>query len=248
MTTPSSGPRYGRINAPMLQSWLALKPEDDGPFWALNLMHYRETADYADGRATTLSGREADEQYTPLESLSGVGATVVFAADVERVTAGDGLAWDRVGIVRYPSRRAFLEMQQREDFRRQHVHKDAGMQFTIVISTLPVLPFEGATEHHDLVELRLSGEASADLADEAPAGAGRFSVEGVIVGDERAWGDVSFRWLPSDEHPDTAADSPVTDDPTRYVLLLRPALDRLTSSVVEPPAGPAGGGTATSAS
>ena len=148
--------RYGRINTEMIGRWLQMPPEDDGPFWALNLMKYREIAEYADGRAEAKSGREADDEYTPRESLAGIGAQIVFAAEVERISSGDGTAWDRIGIVRYPSRRKFLEMQQREDFKKQHVHKDAGMEFTIVMSCLPVEPFAGATERHPFVELRVT--------------------------------------------------------------------------------------------
>ena len=58
-------------------------PDDDGPVWMVNLMKYRETADYADGRESAISGREADDLYTPLESLAAVGAEIVFAGDVD---------------------------------------------------------------------------------------------------------------------------------------------------------------------
>lgn len=216
--------RYGRINKEMVGRWLQLPAEDDGPFWALNLMKYREVADYADGRSEERSGREADDEYTPRASLAAIGAEIVFAGEVERVLAGDGTAWDRVGIVRYPSRRKFFEMQQREEFKQSHVHKDAGMDFTIVMSCLPRLPFGGATDRHTLVELRVEAGAAAD-----DGAAGVFDVEGVIVGDQRAWGTASFRWLdgaPATEAPRTAADA--------YVLLLRPGIDRLSRSVLDP--------------
>jgi hypothetical protein len=217
--------RYGRINTEMIGRWLRLEPEHDGPFWALNLMKYRDVADYGDGGTSARSGREADDEYTPLGPLAAVGASVVFAAEVERVVAGDGVAWDRIGIVRYPSRRAFFEMQQRDDFKSKHVHKDAGMEFTIVMSCLPVLPFAGAAERHRYVELRVS----ADSATAPDAAAGVFDVEGVIVGDERTWSRASFRWLDRDD----AAGSTAEDDASSYVMLLRPTVDRLTRSVRE---------------
>ena len=74
----------------------------------------------------------------PVESLDAVGARIVFLADVEDVLLGDGVMWDRVAVVKYPTRRSFIEMQSRPDFRRQHVHKDAGMQQTIVIGGVPL--------------------------------------------------------------------------------------------------------------
>lgn len=214
--------RYGRINKGMIAGWVQVPPEQDGPFWALNLMKYREVADYGDGRSDAKSGREADDEYTPRESLAGIGAQIVFAAEVERILVGDGTAWDRIGIVRYPSRRQFLEMQQRDDFKQKHVHKDAGMEFTIVMSCLPVELFAGAVERHPFVELRVHADAAPALPD-----AGVFDVEGVIVGDERIWKQASFRWLDRDD----AAPAERNDDPTAYVMLLRPGIDRLSRSV-----------------
>ena len=227
MTTNRDGNtvRYGQVNKEMIGGWLRLPPEEDGPFWAVNLMKYREVADYGDGRSEQVSGRAADDAYTPRESLAAIGAQIVFAAEVERVVQGDGTAWDRIGIVRYPSRRKFFEMQQREDFKKQHHHKDAGMEFTIVMSCLPVDSFAGATERHPLVELRVSAEAAAD----AGPGDGVFDVEGVIVGDERVWRQASFRWRNDDEEAAPA----ITDDLNTYVMLLRPGVDRLSSSVYD---------------
>ena len=38
--------------------------------WALNLMKYREWAEYADGRETNLTGVEADDVYLPHDHLA----------------------------------------------------------------------------------------------------------------------------------------------------------------------------------
>ncbi len=222
---PNMTVRYGRINKELMSRWLRMERDEGGPFWALNLMKYREVADYGEGAASTKSGREADDEYTPRESLAAIGAEIAFAANVERVLIGDGTAWDRIGIVRYPTRKTFLEMQQRDDFKKQHVHKDAGMAFTIVMSCLPQRPFLGATERHPFVELRVTTGASPGDVE-----AGVFDVEGVIVGDERQWKTASFRWL-GEEAASAAPDA--TADSSTYVLLLRPMIDRLTGSVRE---------------
>lgn len=227
MTADTNGNvvRYGRINTGMLARWMQLAPEEDAPFWALNLMKYREVADYADGRTEIRSGREADDQYTPRESLAAIGAEIAFAGDVERTLAGDGTAWDRVGIVRYPSRRKFFEMQQRDDFKRQHKHKDAGMEFTIVMACLPILPFGGSIERRPLVELRVSSNPAAQAADAAA-----FNVEGVIVGDERTWATASFRWLAGEQLP---AVGEATKDAGEYHLIVKPMIDRLIDTVLD---------------
>ena len=129
-------PRYGTPNLEMLKTWIGRPPEQDGPFWALNLMKYRSIADTRTGAPTALTDKEADDAYAPLGPLAAVGAMVAFHGDVERQGAGTP-SWDRVGDRSLPERTSFFEMQQRDDFQRQHEHKDAGMEFTIVMSCLP---------------------------------------------------------------------------------------------------------------
>ena len=136
----TDAPRYGTVDREYGMRLATTPPDEDGPVWMVNLMKYRDIADYpddapADGPA--ISGREADDLYTPLESLAGVGAEIVFGGDVDLQLLGDAPIWDRVGVVKYPTRRSFIEMQSRPDFRRQHVHKEAGMQETIVIGCQP---------------------------------------------------------------------------------------------------------------
>jgi hypothetical protein len=114
-------------------------------------------------------------------------------------------------------------MQQRDDFKEKHEHKDAGMEFTIVMSCLPRLPFAATPQRGGFVELRVSTTPV-----EEATGAGAFDVEGVIVGDERRWSVASFRWL----HASPSAAARV-DEPASYHLLLRPTLDRLAASVTQ---------------
>ena len=40
--------------------------------------------------------------------------------------------------MKYPTRRSFIEMQQRSDFKDKHVHKEAGMEITFVIGCQPM--------------------------------------------------------------------------------------------------------------
>ena len=129
---------YGRLDADMVARWAALAPEDDGPVWMVNLMSYRERAAYADGRETDLTGREADDRYAPLEVLADIGAEIVLVAEVEDQLLGPEPRWDRVAVVRYPSRRAFAEMATRADYRERHVHKEAGMEATIITCAVPI--------------------------------------------------------------------------------------------------------------
>lgn len=131
-------PRYGQIDRDYGSKLATTPPEDDGPIWMVNLIEYRDTADYIDGRESSISGREADEIYAPLDVLAEIGAEVVFVADVDQQLLGDAPIWDRVAIVKYPTRRAFIEMQSRRDFQERHVHKEAGMASTIVSGCVPM--------------------------------------------------------------------------------------------------------------
>ena len=108
---PALTMRYGTVDTAYAARMAATPPEDDGPIWMVNLMHYRERADYADGRESTISGMEADDLYAPYAALDGVGAEIVFVGTVDTQFLNDDPKWDRVAVVKYPSRRAFLEMQ-----------------------------------------------------------------------------------------------------------------------------------------
>jgi hypothetical protein len=139
-----NAPRYGTVDRDYGLKLATTPPEDDGPVWMVNLMKYREMADYADGRQSGISGRAADDIYSPVESLSAIGAEIVFVGDVEQQLLGDAPVWDRIAVVKYPTRRSFIEMQSRPDFQSKHVHKDAGMQETFVIGCQPMpLPSSG---------------------------------------------------------------------------------------------------------
>ena len=129
--------RYGQIDFDYGLRLATTSEEEDGPVWMVNLMRYRATAQYSDGRDSTLSGREADDVYAPIESLAAVGAEVVFFGDVETQLLGDLPPWDRVAVVKYPTRRSFMDMQERKEFKDQHHHKDAGMEATIILGCQP---------------------------------------------------------------------------------------------------------------
>ena len=81
-----------------------------GPIAMVNLLRFRERAEYADGRGDDVSGREAYMRYVaemgPI--VVAAGGRFLFSGDVKGLVIGevDDL-WDAVGIAEYPSRAAF---------------------------------------------------------------------------------------------------------------------------------------------
>lgn len=225
--------RYGEPNWEMLARWMQLPPDQDGPFWALNLMKYREVADYAGADGPVRSGKEADDAYAPLGPLAAIGAVVAFLGDVDEQFAGEP-SWDRVGIVRYPSRAAFFAMQQRDDFKAQHVHKDAGMEFTIVMSTIPEGPTGDPVADGVLVlrVRRFAGQAAPPA--DGPEPLARFGVEGVIVGDDRTWHEARFDLVPDRAAVDTLL-APVEGVDEMQAVVLTPQIDNLVESILTSP-------------
>lgn len=222
-------PAYGQINFETAGRWLHLPAEEDGHVWMLNLMKYHQVAQYADGNAEGISGEAADDKYAPLGPLAAVGAVPAFLASVVEQPAGDP-AWDRIGIIDYPSRAAFFAMQERDDFKQQHEHKEAGMEFTIVMGTEPVATGPGTAEDGDLV-LRVrrvaDGGAAADPEGVTPVA--HFSVDGVILGDDRTWNDVRFDRVRPETIPALSGIAGV--DEQIITVLRRPAIDQLVSTI-----------------
>lgn len=111
-----------------------------GPIVMLNLLKFKEHAVYPDGRATSLSGREAYAQYglavTPL--VAGVGGRVLLAADVSFLMLGQASPlWDQIAVVEYPDRPALLRMVMSPEYQAAAVHRAAGLEGQLNIETVP---------------------------------------------------------------------------------------------------------------
>ncbi|HZJ25788.1 MAG TPA: hypothetical protein VFF40_02030 [Acidimicrobiia bacterium] len=138
MSDDTRKPGYGQVDHEYGLKLATTDPADERPVWMVNLMRYHEVAQYADGREAAISGQEADDRYSPIDVLTDIGAEPVFFAEVDSQLLGDSPKWDRVGIVKYPTRRSFIEMQRRPDFQEKHIHKEAGMAETIVMGCRPI--------------------------------------------------------------------------------------------------------------
>lgn len=125
----------GNANVTEMQRFL--QTDQDEPFYMVNLIRYRDEAQYPDGRATDLTGEEADEiygQFMGETMLPSIGADVVYQGEVEGDIHGAS-DWDTVAIVHYPSRTAFASMNGDPLFQEMAIHKAAGVEATTVLAT-----------------------------------------------------------------------------------------------------------------
>ena len=227
--------KYGRIDKDYAMALATRAPEDDSPIYMVNLMKYHEVAQYtADARVDKpISGREADDRYNPASILAKIGANMMFVGDVVKSHVGSE-GWDRIAVVRYPSRKSFIDMQSRKDFSEKHVHKAAGMQRTIIVCCRPQdlsLDTRGRPQadddRHIVMIVRRTSDRVAAFA--AVPNAVNLTAEGTIIGDGRAWDTVQFVSVTSASDAELLAKSmAATANGDAYVMTVRASMDAIT--------------------
>lgn len=249
---------YGVADTDYAIRMIKMKPEQDGPVFMVNFMNYKKEADYGDNGEKGVSGREADDRYAPVDVLGKIGAYVAFHGDVVDQSGNRDVEWDRIGVVCYPTRKSFMDMQLRKDFQEKHVHKAAGMEKTFVIGSLPRNGMEPGDYRNNkgargvvsvAAHKALDGTTKEQLIDaletsRALAAAhgcdhGQwYDVEGTIMGDGRAWDVICFDAFP-DVESYRAWRSALAGDAAAAVLLdgakvdaycvaVEPQMDRMT--------------------
>ena len=121
------------------QSAAAFERDDGQPIYMLNLLKFRDRATYADGRETSLSGREAYALYGRAMSklVADAGGELIFSARIRGLFIGevDG-NWDAVGVMKYPSFKAMAAITSSPEYAEIHVHRDAGLEGQVLIETV----------------------------------------------------------------------------------------------------------------
>lgn len=116
-----------------------MQPGPDGPIYMVNLLKFKDVAEYEDGRQTDLTGYEAYQIYGRgvAQLLPTYGGEVVFAADVTFLALGQVQElWDEVAIAKYPNRAALFEMSTSDEWRELAVHRTAGLAGQLNIETV----------------------------------------------------------------------------------------------------------------
>lgn len=110
--------------------------KSDKPIVMLNLLKFRDKAQYADGRASTLTGREAYMLYG--EAMQKVvareGGKILFTGAITSLAIGvvEDM-WDVTALVEYPSAAAFARIATSPEVAEIGVHRAAGLAGQLLI-------------------------------------------------------------------------------------------------------------------
>lgn len=118
----------------------------DGPIFMVNLLKFKDKAEYDDGRPCDLSGRDAYMIYgrAVTELLPKFGGRGLFAGDVTFLALGQvEELWDEIAIAMYPDRASMVRMSMSDEWREIAVHRMAGLKGQLNIET--VIPATGKT-------------------------------------------------------------------------------------------------------
>lgn len=118
-----------------------MQPGPEGPIFMVNLLKFKERAEYEDGRPADMSGRDAYMIYgqAVTEILPKFGGKAIFAGDVTFLSLGKAEElWDEVAIAMYPKRGDMVRMSMSEEWQAAAVHRTAGLKGQLNIET--VLP------------------------------------------------------------------------------------------------------------
>lgn len=117
-----------------------------GPIRMINLLRFRDVADYGDapdpaeeGKST---GAEAYARYgaIAMAEVAAVGGRQFEAATAHMTVIGpEDEAWDLVAIIEYPSPAAFLEMIAKPSYRAGVHHRTAGLADTRIYMTTTLM-------------------------------------------------------------------------------------------------------------
>lgn len=101
---------------------------NEEPFVMLNLLKFKKEG-----------GREAYFRYIAESEpyVKGVGAEVLYFGKANELLNGTE-TWDIVMLVKYPSRKAFLQMANNPDYLKVHEHREQALERAVLYATDPI--------------------------------------------------------------------------------------------------------------
>lgn len=113
---------------------------EDGPFVMVNLLKFKDRAEYADGSDAHLTGAEAYARYGDevRKLVEGLGGRIRYQGRVSGLLLGEvEELWDVVALAEYPSLAAFREMAMSPAMHAIEHHRKAGLAGQLNIRTKP---------------------------------------------------------------------------------------------------------------
>ena len=118
-------------------------PKSDQPVFMLNLLKFKDRAEYKDGE--DISGRAAYARYAKafgeMVKAKGDSTDVVFGGNINAFLIGSGEGagldapeWDAVAIVKYPDAQTMFSVVSSDEYRAIHKHRRAGLAGQLLIS------------------------------------------------------------------------------------------------------------------
>ncbi|GIS23055.1 MAG: DUF1330 domain-containing protein [Gammaproteobacteria bacterium] len=115
-----------------------LEEGHDEPIFMVNLLKFKDRAEYPDKRESNLSGKEAFAIYSKevVGHLEKVGGKPIFGSEVTRLMLGEVEdLWDQVAIAMYPNRKAMLKMISDPDYIKSAQHQSGRLAGQLNIET-----------------------------------------------------------------------------------------------------------------
>jgi uncharacterized protein (DUF1330 family) len=119
-----------------------LKADNGGPVCMVNLLKFREKAEYEDGRETDLSGIEAYQIYGAVTGslIKELGGDVVFTSVFNGMVVGEvEELWDVMAIAKYPTLQSFIDMVASPEYLKAYHHRLAGLKGQLNIASTQVI-------------------------------------------------------------------------------------------------------------
>ncbi len=133
-----------RFVDPEREQFEAFKALDrDHPIEMLNLVKFRETAQYPSDHPLAAAGLTGAQAYGNYGSetapiIARIGASILWRGAFQTVLIGpQDEAWDEVFIARYPTAHAFLEMVTDPSYRAAVIHRQAAVETSRLIRCAP---------------------------------------------------------------------------------------------------------------
>ena len=108
----------------------------------VNLLKFKEKAEYEDGRETNLSGAEAYQIYGAATGplIKKLGGEIVFTSVLKGMVVGEVEdLWDVMAIAKYPTLQSFIDMVSSTEYLSAYHHRIAGLKGQLNIASAQVI-------------------------------------------------------------------------------------------------------------